>query len=48
MRVEVELDFPAETPAPLLLKVIDQVKRGVKDGKRVELKFTYLATPEKG
>jgi hypothetical protein len=48
MRLEIELDFPDDTPAPLLLKVIGQVTRGVKDGKRVELKFTYLATPEKG
>ncbi|MBA4065349.1 MAG: hypothetical protein C0501_16885 [Isosphaera sp.] len=44
----VELDFPDETPAPVVLRVIDQLKRGVKDGKRVELTIRYLATPEKG
>ena len=40
-RVRIDLDDPNNTPAGLVLKVIDDAHRAAKDGTRIELKLTY-------
>jgi len=47
-RITIQLDDPANTPATVVLKAIDQARQKVKAGKRVELRFTYLIEVKKG
>lgn len=48
VRYRIDLDAPDTTSAILILKLIDQVQRSVKGGKRVELTFSYRPEPKKG
>jgi hypothetical protein len=46
-RYRIDLDFPETTPAPIVLDIIKQFQRAVKDGKRVELRIAYATKPMK-
>lgn len=48
IQLQIDLDNPEETRAALILWVIDQVSKNVKDGKRVEVTFIYRAVVKKG
>lgn len=41
VRLRIDLDDAAETPAVLILRVVDRITKSVPDGKRVELTFSY-------